>query len=250
MGYFGVQAKGKNLDGKILKALQDVVGSFKADDGPKHHDLGRYCDADGYDNIIAIAYWDNHWGSMRDRFPLSQTDRMSSSGELNRRETSPAVGTRVVVSGHSNLAIIRSGQDWVETEGEERKAYLEEMEPTLRVGMDFLRDDGSSIGCYSNRYMRHINLDGELIERSFGLSHWRSLDLLERWAESHPTHLQIFTTFFRIAAHLAKLRLYHEVSVLDADAQYYEYINCHPNTGLIRDARPFNQHATGNPPCD
>ena len=30
------------------------------------------------------------------------------------------------------------------------------------------------------------------------------------------------------------LTLYHEVSVFDASNQYFEYINCHPKTGLLR----------------
>jgi aldoxime dehydratase len=42
----------------------------------------------------------------------------------------------------------------------------------------------------------------------------------------------------RVAAQVAKLRLYHEVSVFDEGAQHYDYINCHPATGLMRDAAP------------
>ena len=29
------------------------------------------------------------------------------------------------------------------------------------------------------------------------------------------------------------LRLYHEVSVLKPEEQHFEYINCHPGTGLM-----------------
>jgi aldoxime dehydratase len=39
-----------------------------------------------------------------------------------------------------------------------------------------------------------------------------------------------------VAAGLVKLRLYHEVSVSDAKSQLFEYINCHPQTGMLRDA--------------
>ncbi len=70
----------------------------------------------------------------------------------------------------------------------------------------------------------------------FGYSLWRSLAHLEQWAESHHTHLRIFGTFMRLVQKLPNLKLYHEVSVFDADAQHYEYINCHPNTGLMRAA--------------
>jgi len=47
---------------------------------------------------------------------------------------------------HDNLCLIRSGQDWSDTETSERKLYLEDVEPVLREGMDFLRDEGVGIG--------------------------------------------------------------------------------------------------------
>ncbi len=103
--------------------------------------------------------------------------------------------------------------------------------------MDFLRDEGESVGCYSNRFVRSIDLDGNELDESYDIGHWSSLDKLERWAESHPTHLRIFTTFFRVAAGLDKLRLYHEVSVSDGSSQHFEYLNCHPRTGMMRDAK-------------
>jgi aldoxime dehydratase len=39
-----------------------------------------------------------------------------------------------------------------------------------------------------------------------------------------------------LARRFTTLRLYHEVSVVGADEQYDEYVNCHPGTGLLRDA--------------
>jgi len=110
------------------------------------------------------------------------------------------------------------------------------MEPILHRGMDFLHVQGRDIGCYANRYMPHIDSKGQKIDKSFGLSYWRSLANLEAWAKSHPTHVAIFGTFMRIVQEMQfqlKLRLYHEVSVLKPDEQEYEYINCHPQTGLL-----------------
>lgn len=178
-----------------------------------------------------------YWGSMRDRFPASQTDWMAPTGELQVVAGDPNKGGRVVVLGHDNVALIRSGQDWADAEAEERSLYLDEMLPTLQAGMDFLRDNGQALGCYSNRFVRNIDLQGNFLDVSYNIGHWRSVEKLERWAESHPTHLRIFVTFFRVAAGLAKLRLYHEVSVSDAKNQVFEYINCHPQTGMLRDAR-------------
>ncbi len=129
-----------------------------------------------------------YWGGMRDRIPLSQTDAMAPGGapELIRD------GARLRVQAHDNLCLIRSGQDWSDTEASERKLYLDDVEPVLREGMDFLRDDGLGIGCYANRYMRVVAVDGSVSEKSYGQSWWKSLAALERWAESHPTHVRIF----------------------------------------------------------
>jgi len=301
MGYFGVQSKGEIYLGAACAALRKIVQRFDLVDGPGHHDITHYVDAAGYDNMIAIAYWDSpqsflrwqsseqvsqwwdsdelgndglgyfreiltpgverfetfyampndlegigvvmgsrsdeiqehgYWGSMRDRIPLSQTDTMAPSGQL---EATPA-SQRKVIKGHENLVVIRSGQDWSETEGTERDLYLNQMEPALRAGMEFLRDDGLPVGCYSNRYMQHLNANGQRLEKTFSVSHWRSLAHLERWSESHPTHIEIFGTFMKIVQKLGgelKWKGYHEVSVLRAEDQLYEYINCHAETGLM-----------------
>ena len=117
---------------------------------------------------------------------------------------------------HDNLCLIRSGQDWGDTPAEERRMYLEDVEPVLRQGMDFLRDEGLSIGCFANRYMRVVDPRGRDDRKSFGMSWWRSLAALERWAESHPTHVAIFGAAMKYLSTLgpaAKLRLYHEVTV-------------------------------------
>jgi aldoxime dehydratase len=173
-----------------------------------------------------------YWGGMRDRIPLSQTDPMSPGGnpELIRD------GARLRVRAHDNLCLIRSGQDWSDTEASERKLYLDEVEPVLREGMDFLRDDGLAIGCYANRYMRVLSADGSASEKSYGQSWWKSLAALERWAESHPTHVKIFGAAMKYLSTLgpsAKLRLYHEVTVAAADEQFFEYLNCHAKTGML-----------------
>ncbi|MGY8711127.1 phenylacetaldoxime dehydratase family protein [Bradyrhizobium sp. 18BD] len=173
-----------------------------------------------------------YWGGMRDRIPLSQTDPMSPGGapELIRD------GARLHVKAHDNLCLIRSGQDWSDTEASERKLYLDDVEPVLREGMDFLRDDGLAIGCYANRYMQVLAADGSVNEKSYGQSWWKSLAALERWAESHPTHVRIFGAAMKYLSTLgptAKLRLYHEVTVAAADEQFFEYLNCHAKTGML-----------------
>jgi aldoxime dehydratase len=182
-----------------------------------------------------------YWGAARDRIPLSQTDAMQPAGSLAIVHEAAGIGRSVRIAGHENVALIRSGQEWTETEGKERELYLKDMEPVLLEGMNFLRDQGAAIGCYNNRYMHHVDANGRVLQKTFGLSYWRSLSDMERWSESHPTHVAIFGTFMRIVQELEfrlKLRLYHEVSVLKADEQAYEYINCHPKSGMMNGVAP------------
>jgi len=181
------------------------------------------------DTIQEHAYW----GGARDRLPLSQTDVMAPAGE-------PEViadGRHRRIKPHHNLCLIRSGQDWTATDGEERRMYTEDVEPVLSAGMSFLRDEGRDIGCFANRYMTVLDDQGREIEKSFGMSWWTSLAALERWAESHPTHVAIFGAAMKYLGTLgpaAKLRLYHEVTVAAQDEQFFEYFNCHPQTGMLR----------------
>jgi len=173
-----------------------------------------------------------YWGGMRDRIALSQTDAMVPAGEPRAVRD----GARIRIVAHDNLCLIRSGQDWSDTEAEERRMYLDDVEPVLREGMDFLRDDGVPIGCYANRYMRVVDAQGRPTEKSYGQSWWRSLAALERWAESHPTHVRIFGAAMKYLSTLgpnAKLRLYHEVTVAAANEQFFEYLNCHERTGML-----------------
>ena len=181
------------------------------------------------DTVMEHAYW----GGARDRIPASQTDAMVPVGspEIERK------GSSVVVRGHENLCLIRSGQDWSDTAADERRMYLQDVEPVLRAGMDFLRDEGRAIGCVANRYLRVETTGGQGTEKSYGMSWWKSLAALERWAESHPTHVAIFGAAMQYLSKLgpaAKLKLYHEVTVARADEQHFEYLNCHERTGLLR----------------
>ena len=173
-----------------------------------------------------------YWGGMRDRIPQSQTGEMAPGGTPDLVRD----GERLRVKPHDNICLIRSGQDWSDTHAAERKMYLEDVEPVLREGMDFLPDDGRSIGCFANRYMTVLDADGRPTEKTYGMSWWKSLAALERWSESHPTHVRIFGAAMKYLSSLgpaAKLRLYHEVTVARAADQFFEYRRCHDRTGML-----------------
>jgi aldoxime dehydratase len=179
-----------------------------------------------------------YWGGARDRVPLSQTHDLAPIGAPQVLGT----GLHRRVTPHENICLIRSGQDWGATTGAERRMYLEEVEPVLRAGMNFLRDEGLQVGCYANRYMDVLDRNGVPTEKRFGMSWWKCLSALEHWAQSHPTHLAIFSIAMKYLHTMgaeAKVRLYHEVSIASTAQQYFEYYNCHPQTGMLRAAQPI-----------
>lgn len=216
--------------GYFTEILRPAVDRFETLFSAADRREGVGLAADGLSDMVQEhAYW----GGMRDRIALSQTDALAPVG---RPQTSGSGHRRRVVP-HENICLIRSGQDWTDTDSSERRMYLEEVEPILRAGMDFLRDEGLACGCFANRYMTVVGTDGRSVEKSFGMSWWRSLADLERWAESHPTHVAIFGAAMKYLSTLgpaARLRLYHEVTVAAAHEQFFEYLHCHPKTGMLR----------------
>lgn len=174
-----------------------------------------------------------YWGSMRDRLPAAQDDRLQGGGAIDRRERGPLRTVRL----HGNACLIRSGQDLAAASEAERNSYLRDIEPTLRAGMDFLRDEGAAIGCYDNRYMVVLDENDRPTGHTFGMSWWRDLASLEAWSASHPTHTRIFGAAMQHVATFkdeSRLRLYHEVTVPAKDEQWFRYLGCHDHTGLLR----------------
>jgi hypothetical protein len=183
-----------------------------------------------------------YFGSMRDRLPLSQTEALKgekwSSSPVSNAGDITEQRRRIRVPGRQNLAIIRSGQDWLDTKPDERTLYLETLHPVLIKGMEFLRDNGDEVGCYSCRLMDVIDPVSHKADkdRTFGLAYFDDLSSLERWSKQHKTHLAIFGRFLQYAKELENnisLRLFHEVVVLTPEQQLFEYVGCHEKTGML-----------------
>lgn len=219
---------GRDGGGRWVEVIRPRVEEFETIFGARSRPEGVAVLAERFSGQVREhAYW----GGMRDRIPASQTDALHDPGGIDVERD----GDRVRVRPCGSICLIRSGQDWSDTADDERATYLEDIEPNLRAGMDFLQRDGAGIGCLANRYLAVLDEHGRPTERSYGLSWWRSLAELERWSESHPTHLAIFGSFGRMVAARGStnLRLYHEVSVVGPDEQWFEYAGCHERTGLL-----------------
>ena len=144
-GWTGEQQKHAGL-GTFVEVLSPSVSDYETLFSSLGRPEGVAVLADSLSgDIMEHAYW----GGMRDRIPQSQTSEMAPGGTPGLVRD----GERLRVKPHDNICLIRSGQDWSDTDAAERKMYLDDVEPVLREGMDFLRDDGRSIGCFANRYM-------------------------------------------------------------------------------------------------
>jgi hypothetical protein len=180
----------------------------------------------------------NYWGSMRDRLTVSTDDDLCSAygDRLPRLGSVVTARRRLRVVVPENLAVIRSGQDWTDCVGAELAQYDGSARPALIEGMKFLRDHPDDTGCCDLRFAQETSVDGAPLKKSFGLGYFLTLGHLEKWASTHPTHLAIFANFLTMVREHGsdlKLKLWHEVSVRPTAGQIFEYINCHPQTGLL-----------------
>ncbi len=180
-----------------------------------------------------------YWGAARDRLAVSRQSGLEEDEAIrgwSKSDVAKIVSGRITVKPSSNLCVIRSGQDWSQTQGSERKTYLAKVKPVLAEGMAYLSSSAQETGCISCRLAEEVDGQGESKNRTFGLAHFVALSGLEKWAKSHPTHIAILDSFYAMIAEQGgqtALRLYHELFVVDQAAPMFEYINCHSWTGLM-----------------
>jgi hypothetical protein len=221
--------------GWFLEVLNPTLDRFETIFSNNAHPEGA---ANMQESISGEVKEHGYWGSCRDRLPAAQDDKLAGDKERAEHWSGNSnTSTRIRVPGKSNLCIIRSGQDWSGTLPAERKLYLETMHPVLIGGMDFLRDKGQDIGCYAMNLWDVVDEKCEANqERTFGLGYFDDLAALEKWSKSHQTHVNIFGGFLVYAKklkNLISLRLYHEIYVLEGEQQFFEYVGCHGETGMM-----------------
>ena len=192
--------------------------------------------AEMFDKFEGPIQEHNYFGGMRDRLKISAVNLLESNiDNLVEQSNVDSIGKRIFLRTPKNLAIIRSAQNLTETKGDELERYNRDVYPHLIKGMDFISKNSEEVGCCSSRFSEELTLDGEPTKKTFGFAYFLTLGHLEKWSKTHPTHLAIFHSFLKMAEELRgdiKIKLWHEVSVLP-EGQIFEYINCHPKTGLL-----------------
>lgn len=181
--------------------------------------------------------FNGYFGAARDRFPLSAIDPLHPAGTHERQPAAYAApGARLRAFAGTNSVMIRSGQYWREAEGEQREDYESALEPKMLAGMDYLAHNDGVTGALSLRIATSV--DGEDLRparETSVLGHFHSLELLEEWAAGHATHHAIYEhaiTENRRYGPERTVITWHEVFLLTADSGF-EYVNCHPETGIL-----------------
>ena len=187
---------------------------------------------------FSLVEYNGYFGAMRDRIAVSAVDRLepplgSEVAEARLRDT---YRRRVLVHVPHNLVAIRSGQYWEKCGEEQRTDYFLNMRPLLERGTEHLRSNPRESGCLAMRLTRNLEISGRERDESFNHAYFQSLEHLEAWSASHKTHLAIWghaIAMMKKYGESRELRTWHEVYVLPEGGQVFEYVNCHPETGLL-----------------
>ncbi|KAM5354258.1 hypothetical protein ACJ41O_000908 [Fusarium nematophilum] len=181
-----------------------------------------------------------YWGAARDRIPDSAHDLFAPVHVTPLQTVPRGVGEHLMGSNHHNLVHIRSGQFWENCGPAESTSYEEKLEPTLEAGLQYLWDNPIDSGAIGLRYLRNrAECDGPRRE-TCAAGFFTSLGSLEEWAKTHRSHLAIFRgalAHAKVFGDDRKFRTWHEVSVLKEGDARFEYVNCVPETGVIRFVR-------------
>ncbi|KAF2185188.1 putative phenylacetaldoxime dehydratase family protein [Zopfia rhizophila CBS 207.26] len=185
-----------------------------------------------------------YWGAARDRIPDSAHDLFECEDPPVTAvpEIVPkGIGQHLIGHNYNNVVYIRSGQFWESCSAVESQAYEVKLEPALQTGLQYLWQNPVDSGAIGVRYLRNTecngNVSGRVRKDTCAAGFLRSLGDLEQWAKKHPSHLKIYHGALQHAREFGgerKLRTWHEISVLKSGEARFEYVNCRPETGVIR----------------
>ncbi len=199
--------------------------------------LGRTPDSE----IVPITT-NGYFGAARDRVPLSAIDPLDAPGEgLMPPAAAPdSRGRHLLAMVPHNTTVLRSRRNPGEAlGGEQLDDYLHALQPKLLRGSARLVAHRRSTGCLSLRIMTNLNEDGSPRAEASVYAAFLSIVQLETWAASHETHLDIYQhaiAMNRLHKEKREVVTWHELFVLQM-GNLFEYVNCHPRTGLLPYAR-------------
>ncbi|MGE0486446.1 MAG: phenylacetaldoxime dehydratase family protein [Gammaproteobacteria bacterium] len=179
-----------------------------------------------------------YWGAYRDRLPASDDDPFESP--LAAAPTPRAIetrGRRLTLQVPDNLCYIREGQGWADCGAEERAVWNDQMKDVVDTWVGRLAADPAATGCLALRDLAEFDAhSGAPLERRSQIAFLLSLGHIERAARTDPAHLAVhraFVQMYREPRFTPRMHVWVEVGILKSDEFEAEYVNCHPETGLL-----------------
>jgi len=178
-----------------------------------------------------------YYGAMRDRLIAAANDKLLTSLALPLQKATgrKGFGEHWSIEPPKNLAIIRGGSSWGFMDEEQHANYDEQLRGPVSAGMDYLDRNPLPSGCASMRWQRSSDCRGNLEPDEYAHAYFLSLAHLD-WSENHASHAAIFSAAIRRYRYYGaanQLRTWHEVYVLPEGGHTFDYLNCHPDTGLL-----------------
>ncbi|CCF00971.1 putative phenylacetaldoxime dehydratase (plasmid) [Sinorhizobium fredii HH103] len=188
------------------------------------------------DSVVVPITTNGFFGAARDRIPLSAVDPLESpfGASVPRAREVRGKGQRLFVQAPLNMVTLRSGQYWAHADIEQLTDYVENMRPRLMTGMNYLLENKEETGTLELRVLTNLEDDGTERRETSVVAHFLSLAHLEQWAASHKTHLDIYRHAIAMNRKYKEERRFvswHELFV--SQSAIFEYVNCHPGTGLL-----------------
>ncbi len=189
---------------------------------------------------IDVTPYHGYWGGTRDRILLSVEDGLENPDgpSLSERGLDPeGLGQIVDLVLPANTVCARGGPDWSRCLPDERTDFLNTVYPAYVAGGRYLREHGEEAGCYGAYLVQETDADGNDVPRNHMVAFFVQLSNLEEWTSAHPTHTRIFGRFMLMLKRLGRMpdvNLYHEVSVMPPGGLRATYVNCLPETGMLR----------------
>jgi aldoxime dehydratase len=184
-----------------------------------------------------------YWGNYRDRFAASAHDNLDSGlgADLPDPVRRATRGKRVQIVAPNNLCFVREGAETTHvTDPLERRLWDTQLRPALRQWIRYLMENPQLSGAASTRDLVEQDLEtGREGEKYTQLCYLLSLRHLERAARTQPSHVALYNTTMGMNEELAAngvsgaFVVWAESHILTDGALATEYVNCHPDSGLL-----------------
>jgi aliphatic aldoxime dehydratase len=179
-----------------------------------------------------------YYGAMRDRLFAAATDKLepAAGARLVAQSGRAGFGQHWSVKVPHNMAVLRGGSSWGFMDAGQHADYEAKLRVPVTNGMDYLAQNALPSGCASMRWQMSTDPDGHEEPDEHAHTYFLSLGHLEDWSENHGSHAAIFSAAIRrykTYGTANQLRTWHEVYVLPEGDQRFEYLNCHPETGIL-----------------